>query len=142
MYLWVQVRALHARRELARHLEGDSIPSLRPVEGDARDAVVTLVGHRLQVQRHDAIRRPRDELARRRCHDPEMTLEHTDVEVGIADERDVEEVLGLWGAARSRYSSTPDTLAVIRRLRERDPEALLVARHRGRVVGTLIAAWR
>ena len=70
-----------------------------------------------------------------------MALEHTDVEVGIADERDVEEVLGLWGAARSRYSSTPDTLAVIRRLRERDPEALLVARHRGRVVGTLIAAW-
>jgi len=71
-----------------------------------------------------------------------MALEHTDVEVGIADERDVEEVLGLWGAARSRYSSTPDTLAVIRRLRERDPEALLVARHRGRVVGTLIAACR
>src|SRR5204863_7862615 len=46
--LRIQVRALDARRELARHLDGDAVPSLRPVERDARDAPVTLVDHRLE----------------------------------------------------------------------------------------------
>src|SRR5215211_7173146 len=47
----------------------------------------------------------------------------------------------MWDAARSSYSPTPDSLEVLRRLRERDPESLLVARRNGRVVGTLIAGW-
>src|SRR3954471_16510745 len=78
-----------------------------------------------------------------------MAREHTTIEVNAtrgleirpAGEDELGEVLELWRSSRSRYSSTPDSLNALSRLRQGDPGALLVARHDGRVVGTLIAAW-
>jgi ribosomal protein S18 acetylase RimI-like enzyme len=64
-----------------------------------------------------------------------------EIEIGAAGEADLDRILELWGAARSRYSTTPDNREVLLRLLDRDPEALLVARNGGRVLGTLIAAW-
>ena len=64
-----------------------------------------------------------------------------DLEIRAAGQDELGEVLAVWDAARSSYSTTPDSLEVLRRLRERDPESLLVARRNGRVVGTLIAGW-
>jgi ribosomal protein S18 acetylase RimI-like enzyme len=64
-----------------------------------------------------------------------------EVEIGAARDDELADVLRLWGAARSRYSTTPDNSEVLARLRDRDAGALLVARSNGQVVGTLIAAW-
>ena len=50
VHLGVEVRPLDAGRELARHLEGDAVAALGPVEGDARDAAVALVGHRSRAR--------------------------------------------------------------------------------------------
>jgi ribosomal protein S18 acetylase RimI-like enzyme len=87
---------------------------------------------------------------------PEMAKEHTtsplrhsstsasapdELEIGPARDEELGQVLELWGSARSRYSSTPDNLEVLRRLRTRDADAILVARRSGDVVGTVIAAW-
>ena len=62
VHLRVEVGALDARRQLARHLERDAVSPLGPIERDSRDAPVAGVGHRLELQGHDAIR----PVARRR----------------------------------------------------------------------------
>ena len=58
-----------------------------------------------------------------------------------AGEGDISAVLGLWARSRSSGATTRDDEAVVRRLLERDPDALLVADDGGELVGTLIAAW-
>jgi ribosomal protein S18 acetylase RimI-like enzyme len=65
----------------------------------------------------------------------------SEVEIRPALDQELADVLELWEAARSRYSTTPDNREVLDRLRARDPDALLVALRDERVVGTLIAAW-
>ena len=49
VHLGVEVRALHTRRDLPRHLERDSIAALGSVQGDARNASRALVRHRRQA---------------------------------------------------------------------------------------------
>ena len=61
--------------------------------------------------------------------------------IRAAGTADIADVLDLWAGARSSGASTRDDEDVVRRLLERDPEALLVAEQDGQVVGTLIAAW-
>jgi ribosomal protein S18 acetylase RimI-like enzyme len=73
---------------------------------------------------------------------PEMAKEFTgELEIRPALDEELADVLELWDAARSRYSTTPDSREVIDRLRAGDPGALLVALRGGQVIGTLIAAW-
>lgn len=54
---------------------------------------------------------------------------------------DVAAVLAVWAEARSAAARTPDDPAVVERLLERDPGALLVAESGGVVVGALVAGW-
>jgi ribosomal protein S18 acetylase RimI-like enzyme len=54
--------------------------------------------------------------------------------------RDVSDVLALWHRSRDQQAGGDDA-AGLRRLIERDPEALLLAELGGRAVGSLIAAW-
>ena len=61
--------------------------------------------------------------------------------IRAATRDDVEQVLAVWAEARSAAARTPDDPAVVERLLERDPDALLVAEAEGRVVGVLIAGW-
>jgi len=63
------------------------------------------------------------------------------VTIRSAVEADLTAVLALWSRARSSGASTPDDEGVLRILLGRDPDALLVAEHDGRVVGTLIVGW-
>jgi ribosomal protein S18 acetylase RimI-like enzyme len=71
-----------------------------------------------------------------------MAKEFTgELEIRPALDEELADVLELWDAARSRYSTTPDSREVIDRLRAGDPGALLVALRDGQVIGTLIAAW-
>ena len=56
MHLGVEVGALDAGGELARHLERDPVAALGPVERDPRDPPVALVGERLEL--HDRARYP------------------------------------------------------------------------------------
>src|SRR5262249_9859867 len=54
--LRVEVRTLNAGRELARHLEGDAVAPLRPMQGDAGDPPGHVVGQRLvPIHRLDSI---------------------------------------------------------------------------------------
>jgi ribosomal protein S18 acetylase RimI-like enzyme len=53
---------------------------------------------------------------------------------------DVTTALQLWADAGAHSTSTDD-VGSLRRLLERDPDALLIAEIDGDVVGTLIAAW-
>jgi ribosomal protein S18 acetylase RimI-like enzyme len=53
---------------------------------------------------------------------------------------DVEAVLDLWRRAEASPSST-ESAADVRRLLERDPEALLLAEADGVIVGSLIVGW-
>ena len=55
----------------------------------------------------------------------------------VADES---AVLDLWWRAGGPTRSTPSTTSV-RRLIERDPEALLIAEVEGRLAGTLVVGW-
>lgn len=57
------------------------------------------------------------------------------------EQRDVPEVLALWGQARSEHASTPDRIDDVERLVADSPAALLVAERDGKIVGALIAAW-
>jgi ribosomal protein S18 acetylase RimI-like enzyme len=58
---------------------------------------------------------------------------------------DVQAVLILWGAGRTRHAATADTPEAVERLLETDPGALLVAMEGSELVGAVIAAfdgWR
>ena len=57
------------------------------------------------------------------------------------EQRDVAEVLALWGQARSEHASTADRVEDMERLVADSPAALLVAERDGEIVGALIAAW-
>jgi ribosomal protein S18 acetylase RimI-like enzyme len=63
------------------------------------------------------------------------------VTIRSAAAEDVAAVLDLWSRARSGGASTADDEIVVRRLLERDPDALLVAEVDGELVGTLVAGW-
>jgi ribosomal protein S18 acetylase RimI-like enzyme len=62
------------------------------------------------------------------------------IEIRAAVSADVDAVLALWRDADAAPSVTDDVRSV-RRLLERDPEALLLATDGDRIVGTLIAGW-
>jgi ribosomal protein S18 acetylase RimI-like enzyme len=62
------------------------------------------------------------------------------VKIDLATGDDIRAVLDLWRAAEVLPGSTDDAAALEGLLRH-DPEALLVARADGRLVGGLIAAW-
>ncbi len=49
--------------------------------------------------------------------------------------------MSLWAGERSEHASTVDRLDDVERLIADSPAALLVAEHRGEIVGALIAAW-
>jgi len=63
------------------------------------------------------------------------------VSIGAATAGDVAELLALWAAAAENDSRPADTAQAVLALLQRDPEACLVARHSGRIVGSLIAGW-
>ena len=54
---------------------------------------------------------------------------------------DLASVLALWSGARSSGATTSDDEEVVRRLLDRDAEALLVAEVDGELIGTLIVGW-
>jgi ribosomal protein S18 acetylase RimI-like enzyme len=66
-------------------------------------------------------------------------MSHVDIRIATAD--DVGGVLAIWSSSRSPVAATVDTEELVLRLLERSPDALLVADHDGRIVGTLVAAW-
>jgi ribosomal protein S18 acetylase RimI-like enzyme len=70
-----------------------------------------------------------------------MSAGPDEVTIRIATRDDLPAVLGLWSRARSAAARTPDDVAVLDRLLERSPDALLVAELEGEIVGALIAAW-
>lgn len=53
---------------------------------------------------------------------------------------DIDDVLALWKSAETGPSTT-ESADDVRRLLERDPDALLLAEAEGEVVGSLIAGW-
>ena len=61
--------------------------------------------------------------------------------IRAATAADIDAVLEVWAEARSAAALTADDPAVVERLLERDPGALLVAEAGGQVVGVLIAGW-
>ena len=61
--------------------------------------------------------------------------------IRAATASDIDAVLAVWAEARSAAAQTPDDPAVVERLLERDPGALLVAEVGGEIVGVLIAGW-
>ncbi|MFE9933180.1 GNAT family N-acetyltransferase [Streptomyces sp. NPDC005533] len=68
----------------------------------------------------------------------------SDLQIGPAAAADLGAVLDFWKAA-AEGTSISDDLAGVERLHERDPQALLLARRDGELVGTVIAGfdgWR
>ncbi|WP_030711499.1 GNAT family N-acetyltransferase [Streptomyces sp. NRRL F-2580] len=68
----------------------------------------------------------------------------SDLQIGPASAADLGAVLDFWQAA-AEGTSISDDLAGVERLHERDPQALLLARRDGELVGTVIAGfdgWR
>ncbi|MFD9357341.1 GNAT family N-acetyltransferase [Streptomyces sp. NPDC060031] len=68
----------------------------------------------------------------------------TDLHIGPASESDLAAVLAFWKAA-AEGTSISDDLDGVERLHARDPQALLLARRDGELVGTVIAGfdgWR
>ena len=63
------------------------------------------------------------------------------VSIGAATAGDVAELLALWAAAAENDSRPADTAQAVLALLQRDPGSCLVARHSGRIVGSLIAGW-
>lgn len=63
-----------------------------------------------------------------------------DMDIRPALPSDAEAVLGFWEAA-AEGTSISDDVEGVRRLIERDPEALLLAESQGALVGTVIAGW-
>jgi ribosomal protein S18 acetylase RimI-like enzyme len=68
-------------------------------------------------------------------------LSAEDVTIRAATAADAEGVLALWAVARTEHAVTEDRPEAVRRLIERDSDALLVAEVNGTTVGAMIAAW-
>ncbi|WP_261561629.1 GNAT family N-acetyltransferase [Frankia tisae] len=64
-----------------------------------------------------------------------------DLSIGSASLSDVADLLALWEAAAENESRPADTADAVRILLIRDPDACLVARQGGRIVGSLITGW-
>jgi ribosomal protein S18 acetylase RimI-like enzyme len=64
-----------------------------------------------------------------------------DVVLGTATSADTDELLALWQVAAENDTRPADTSDAVRALLSRDPDALIVARLDGRIVGTLVAGW-
>ena len=62
------------------------------------------------------------------------------IKVRRAELPDTQTILEIWNES-VRDRTLEDTAKDVHRLMRRDPEALLVAEQKGRVVGTLIAVW-
>lgn len=54
---------------------------------------------------------------------------------------DVDDLIAFWLVAGENDSRPSDSPAAVRRLLERDPDALVVAELDGRLVGTVVAGW-
>jgi ribosomal protein S18 acetylase RimI-like enzyme len=65
----------------------------------------------------------------------------TNLVLRAADSRELHAVLTFWKTAAENDSRPPDTPAALAALHLRDPEALIVAVERDRIVGTIIAGW-
>lgn len=65
----------------------------------------------------------------------------TNLVLRAADSRELHAVLAFWATAAENASRPADTPAALAALHLRDPEALIVAVERGRIVGTIIAGW-
>ena len=65
----------------------------------------------------------------------------TNLVLRAADSRELHAVLTFWKTAAENNSRPPDTPAALAALHLRDPEALIVAVERDRIVGTIIAGW-
>jgi ribosomal protein S18 acetylase RimI-like enzyme len=63
------------------------------------------------------------------------------VSIGTATAGDVAELLALWAGAAENDARPADTAQAVLALIARDPDACLVARRSGRIVGSLIAGW-
>jgi ribosomal protein S18 acetylase RimI-like enzyme len=63
------------------------------------------------------------------------------VRVRTASKADVPAVIEVWEESRTSLPRTPDDPAVVERLLDHDPGALLVAEEAGVLVGVLIAGW-
>ncbi len=64
-----------------------------------------------------------------------------EISIDSASLSDVADLLALWEAAAENESRPADTADAVRTLLIRDPDACLVARQGGRIVGSLIAGW-
>ncbi|QAY74876.1 GNAT family N-acetyltransferase [Agromyces protaetiae] len=60
---------------------------------------------------------------------------------GTASRGDVAELIAFWLIAGENDARPVDTLDAIARLIERDPDAVIVARRDGRIVGTVVAGY-
>ncbi len=72
-----------------------------------------------------------------RCDDRGVTS----IEVRPARPDEADEVVALWGVAGENADRPSDSVDAVRRLVERDPDALLLARRDGTLVGTVVAGW-
>ncbi len=63
------------------------------------------------------------------------------IEIRPAQTHDVGAVLAFWAVAAEDAHRPPDSAEAVRRLLERDPEALLLAVDDGVLVGSVIAGW-
>jgi ribosomal protein S18 acetylase RimI-like enzyme len=61
--------------------------------------------------------------------------------IRLATIEDVDDVLALWGVARTEHAATEDRAEAVERLIVQHPASLLVAESGGRLIGALIAAW-
>lgn len=61
--------------------------------------------------------------------------------VTIASITDVDALLAFWAIAGENDARPSDSAPVVEALLRRDPEAVLVVRSEGRIVGTVIAGW-
>jgi len=61
--------------------------------------------------------------------------------VDIATLADVDELLSLWDVAGENDARPADSATVVQTLLRRDPDAILVVRSGGRIVGSVIAGW-
>ena len=53
----------------------------------------------------------------------------------------IQEVLGFWKIHAENHSHPFDSADLVSQLIERDPDALILAIHEGKIVGTVIAGW-
>jgi ribosomal protein S18 acetylase RimI-like enzyme len=63
------------------------------------------------------------------------------VAIRVAEPRDLEAVMALWGVARSAHAVTVDRTEDVARLIAEHPGTLLVAQVADEVIGAVVAAW-